>query len=76
MGPTCGTVRLAFLLVLSLVGIGVARGDFGSGEARSEEAGPLTDHLARPDSVRADSTAPEASGVDALLGRVRGSVAP
>lgn len=55
-------MRLAFGLVSLLVLVGLARGDFASGEARSEEAGPLAERLApaRPDSARADSTAPEA----------------
>ena len=74
-------MRLAFLLVLSLVTVGIARGDFASGEARSEEAAPLRialrdsaeTPLAEPDSAQQPS--PEApavrSAVEAALSRLR-----
>ncbi|OZC01644.1 hypothetical protein [Rubricoccus marinus] len=72
-------MRLAFLLVLALVAVGVARGDFASGEARSAEA-PLVRFEA--DSLAADTTrTPEArsraAGASrALLSRLRARVAP
>ena len=63
-------MRLAFGLVSLLVLLGLARGDFASGEARSEEAGPLAERLAQEDSVRADSTAPEADLWRGLRGAI------
>jgi len=66
-------VRLAFLLVLALVAFGIARGDFASGEARTDER-----PLVQVDSLRADSLlTPEASGAHrSPLSRVRAHLAP
>lgn len=68
-------MRLAFLLVLALVALGVARGDFASGEARSEEAGPLYRAQAPADTTAQPLAADSTSEATALT-RLRHALAP